>query len=253
MEATSSFVLGVLKAAFVVTPVTIDTTASYQYSPNMSQVEACQRAEDLAKTRALQKAFGQQFGTDSTMSCRETDKVSCDSIQNVYEETSGYVDSIISRKETVRDWSCTVDMTVKVKELRKPEPNVRPIEAQATLDRVVYTQADTAKLVVESVKRTAATVFVYDPVNDVVVKIYPSPKVVGNKYSYPDEALRVGISMEKIPARDQPYYLLILATNDTIGTLDRYRLHEFHNLHDNIPNGNVKYIRKSFYVSRSKI
>lgn len=253
MEATSSFVLGVMKAAFAVTPVTIDATATYQYSPNVSQVEACQRAEDLAKTRALQKAFGQQFGVDSTMSCRETDKHSCESIQNVYEETRGYVDSIVSRKETVRDWTCTVDVTVQVKELRKPEPNVRPIDAQVTLDRVVYTQSDTAKMVMESVKQTAGTVFIYDPVSDNVVKIWPNPNVVGNKYSYPNEALRVNISMSQIPARSEPYYLLVLATHQTLGTLDRYRLHDFYNLHDNIPNGNVKYIRKSFYVSRSKI
>jgi hypothetical protein len=141
-------------------------------------------------------------------------------------------------------------MTVKVKEFRKFE---KPIHAQARLDRVVYTHGDVAKMVVDTTTLGMVTVFSYDPVSDTATKIFPLPGVRGQLWTYKMQPMQVNIPANLFPVRDQPYNLLVLVSGGPLDTLNNYRLHEFHEMHDNIPYQDVTYIRKSFYVSRSKM
>jgi hypothetical protein len=250
MEATSSFVSMLVKAALTVSPVTIDTSATYQFNPSISQEEGCKRAEDKAKVQALRKVFGQDFGADSTMSCRETDQKRCDHIQNIYENTRGYIQSVERRVEKVKDWSCTVDLTVRVKEPKKRE---FPILFQAQMDRVVYTQSDNVKMTVISPTEGMVTVFKYDPVTDVATKVFPMPGVKGNLWTYPLTPLTVTVPASSFPERDAPYYMLVTVSSGPIKTVTNYRLHEYYEMMDNVPYQDVNIVRKSFYVSRSKM
>lgn len=250
MEATSSFVLSMLQAAFAVTPVTVDATATYQFNPSISQEEGCKRAEDKAKVQALQKVFGQDFGVDSSMSCRETDTKKCEHVQNVYENTRGYIESFTRRSEKVANWSCTVDITAQVSQ---PKPRRYPIDFQAQMDRVVYVQSDNVRMTVVSPTEGMVTVFKYDPVADVATKVFPLPGVKGNLWTYPLQPLTVSMPASSFQEREAPYYLLVTVSGGPLNTVSNYRLHEYYKMVDNQPYQDVNIVRKSFYVSRSKL
>lgn len=250
MEATSSLVLGLMKAAFAVTPVTVDATATYQFNPSISQEEGCKRAEDRAKVQALQKVFGQDFGSDSSMSCRETDAKRCEQVQNVYENTRGYILSVDKRTEKVKDWSCTVDVTVKVQE---PKKRQYAIQFQAQMDRVVYTHQDQINMTVVSPTEGMVTVFKYDPITDTATKVFPLPGVKGNLWTYPLQPLTVSVPASSFQDREAPYYMLVTVSGGPLNTVSNYRLHEYYNMVDNLPYNDVNIVRKSFYVSRSKM
>lgn len=241
----------VLSAAFATNPVVVTSTATYQFNPSMSQEEGCKRAEEKAKADALEKVLGQEFGSDSTMSCRETDKMKCESIKNTYENTRGFIESIRSRKEKVEGWSCTVTIDAAVKPIKRPTST---LQAQATLDRVVYTNQDKMNVHITTSDNGYATVFVYDPVEDRMVSVFPYADMRNiSGFAYKTRPLDVAVSMKPLQPRDQPYYLFIVLAGAPVDTMDQYRLHEFYQMWDNQPYANMAYVRKSFYVSRSKL
>jgi hypothetical protein len=250
MDLATSFVYNVLKVAVATTPVHVDATATYQFNPSMSQEEACKRAEDKAKTQALQKVLGQDFGSDSTMSCRESDTYKCESVKNMYENTRGYIRSITSRNEKVNGWNCTVDISVKVQEFKKRTPT---IQSQATLDRVVYTAQDTINLNVSTTDKGYVIVYKYDPIDNQVTKIFPNENTKTSTWTYSNRPLKVTIPANSFPEREVPYYMFVTVAGGITPTLSNYRLHEFYDMWDNQPYDDITFIRKSFYVSRSKL
>lgn len=249
MEQTFTHML--LSAVFATSPTYVSTTATYQFNPSISQEEGCKRAEEKAKVVALQKVFGQEFGADSTMSCRESDTHKCDSITNTYENTRGYIREIKSRTERVNGWSCTVDMGVTVMPIKKSKST---LHADAKLDRVVYTNYDTVNLNVTTSDKGFTTVFLYDPVADRMKQVFPYPDMRGRSaYAYNTRPLDVAISAKELQERDQPYYMFVVLAGGPINMMSEYRLHDFYQMWDNQPYHDIAYVRKSFYVSRSKL
>jgi len=248
MEIASSL----LQAAFATlaaTTVTVTDTDSYQFNPSMSQVEGCKRAEEKTKVRLIQKVYGQDFGSDSTMTCRETDKHQCSSLTNMYENSRGYIQAIKSRTEKVEGWTCTVSITAEVNVIKKTKSN---IDASAQLDRVVYLPTDAADITVKTNTKGLVSVFQYDPVEDVVTKVFPAGRG-GRTWTYFDRPLNVRVSLQGLQERDMPYYFFITVTDVPIDMLDQYRLHNFYQMWDNQPNKDKSLVRKSFNIARSKL
>lgn len=253
MDNTSNFFSLLLQAAFATSPVAVSTSATYQFSPSISQEEGCKRAEERAKTVALQKVFGQDFGADSTMSCRETDKHACNSITNTYENTRGYIESITNRSEKVDGWNCTVSLTASIREPRKYKTD---LEVQATLNRVVYTNDDVISINVASNKSGAVTIYKYDPVSDIAEKIFPPPpnqRWNGAYNVHNNNPLVYRMRADAISPRDEPYYLFVMVTGGSMQPMSKYRLHEMYRMWDNLATEEAALVRKSFYVSRSKL
>lgn len=230
------------------TSVIISDTASYQFNPSMSQMEGCKRAEERAKVKMLNKVYGQDFGADSSMSCRETDKQRCDSTINTYESTRGYIKSIISRAEKVEGWTCTVELKAEVQTIKKTKSS---IDASAQLDRVVYLPSDTANVSVKTNSQGLVSVFKYDPIENVVTKVFPTGQPE-RTWTYFDRPLdvKIPLSMEE---RDTPYFLFVAVTDVPINMRDQYRLQDFYEMWDNQPNNNKYLVRKSFNIARSKL
>ena len=241
----------IVQAAFLAlgsTSVTVSDSASYQFNPSMSQVEGCKRAEEKTKVKLVQKVYGQDFGSDSTLSCRETDKHSCSSLTNTYENTRGYIRSIRARTEKVEGWTCTVSMTAEVQTIKKTQSN---IDASAQLDRSVYLPTDTADVTVKTNSKGLVSVFRYDPVEDVVTKVFPTGRSE-RTWTFFDRPLQVRIPVNA-DERDMPYYLFVTVTDVPVNMRDQYRLHDFYEMWDNQPNKDKYLVRKSFNVARSKL
>lgn len=247
MDILSTFV----QTAFVAlnsTAVTVSDTASYQFNPSMSQVEGCKRAEEKTKIKLVEKVYGQDFGSDSTLMCRETDTQKCDSITNTYENTRGYIKAIRSRTEKVEGWTCTVSMTAEVQTIKKTRSS---IDASAQLDRVVYLPTDTVDVIVKTNSQGLVSVFRYDPVEDVVTKVFPTGRSE-RTWTYFDRPLNVRVPVNAAE-RDAPYFLFVTVTDVPVNMRDQYRLHDFYEMWDNQPNKDKYLVRKSFNVARSKL
>ena len=241
-----------VQAAFVAlgsTSVTVSDSASYQFNPSMSQVEGCKRAEERTKVKLIQKVYGQDFGSDSTMSCRETDQHRCESLTNTYENSRGYIKSINSRTEKVEGWTCTVSMSADVQVIKKTKSS---IDASAQLNRVVYLPTDVAEVTVKTNSSGLVSVFKYDPVSDITTKVFPTGQSE-RTWVYFDHPLQVRVPMNSMEERDMPYYLFVTVTDVPVNMRDQYRLHDFYEMWDNQPNKDKYLVRKSFNIARSKL
>lgn len=247
MDITSTFV----QAAFVAlgsTSITVSDVATYQFNPSMSQIEGCKRAEEKVKTKLVQKVYGQDFGSDSTLMCRETDKQRCESVTNTYENTRGYIKSIHSRTEKVEGWNCTVSMTAEVQTIKKTQSS---IQASAQLDRVVYLPNDTAEVTIKTNTKGLVSIFKYDPLEDVVTKVFPTGRSE-RTWTFFDSPLQVRVPLN-VAERDTPYFLFVAVTDVPVNMMNQYRLHNFYEMWDNQPNKDKYLVRKSFNIAGSKL
>lgn len=241
----------IVQAAFIAlgsTSVTVSDTAAYQFNPSMSQVEGCKRAEEKAKVKLVQKVYGQDFGADSMLSCRETDKHQCSSLTNTYESSRGYIKAIKSRTEKVEGWTCTVSLTAEVEVIKKTQSR---IDASAQLDRVVYLPTDTADVLVKTNSSGLVSIFRYDPIENIMTKVFPTGRSE-RTWTYFDRPLQVRIPLN-VQEREAPYYLFVAVTDVPIDMRDQYRLHDFYEMWDNQPNRDKYLVRKSFNIAGSKL
>lgn len=247
MDISSTLV----QAAFVAfgsTSITVTDSATYQFNPSMSQVEGCKRAEEKVKTKLVQKVYGQDFGSDSTLMCRETDKQQCESLTNTYESSRGYIKAIRSQSEKVEGWNCTVNMTAEVQVIKKTQSS---IDATAQLDRLVYLPTEAAEVTVKTNTKGLVSIFKYDPVEDVMTKVFPTGRSE-RTWTFFDQPLRVRVPLNE-SERDAPYFLFVAVTDVPINMMNQYRLHHFYEMWDNQPNKDKYLVRKSFNVARSKL
>ena len=248
MDYTQHFVDLMLSAAFATTQV-VSGSATYPINPSISQEETCKRAEERAKVTIIQKTYGQEFGSDSSLSCRETDSVRCDMVTNTYENSRGYIKSIKDRTAKFDGTSCKVDITAEVNQLKQPKTT---LDASVQLDRPLYVPTDKAKLTVKTNESGLVSVFIYDPVEDVVTKVFPN----GNArtwWTHADAPLTAEIPMGILRERETPYYFIVTVTQSPVRTMDQYRLHNFYEMWDNSQNRDKRLVRKSFLVARSKL
>ena len=245
----SQHLVDLLFAATITTSQVLSGTGMYQFSPSMSQEEACKRAEERAKVQIIQKAYGQDFGSDSSMSCRETDQMRCDVVTNTYENSRGYIKKVKERAAKVDGWACKVEVTAEVQELK---PNKSWLDASLQLDRPLYVPTDKAELTVKTNDKGLVSVFIYDPVDDVVTKVFPNGEA-RKWWTYNDVPLKTSIPLTGLAERDTPYYFLVTVTDVPVRLMDQYRLHNFYEMWDNLQNKDKRLVRKSFLVARSKL
>lgn len=253
MDPLQSFVSTVVSAAlsFNGAPTTTSATASYQFSPSISQEEACKRAEDRAKVGALYKLTGQEMHASTAMMCRESGQHSCESIISTYESTRAVIESFKKDREHVSNWTCTVDVTVKVMPIKQDHPTW--MEAKATMDRGFYTPDEMAYVTVQTNDRGFVSVFKFDPVTDNVVRVFPTDNPYGNtqRWVYKDKPLSIPVSLRGYDTRKFPHFLIVTVSQGPLTSMDSYSLHKFYKMWDNHPIKDKVLIRTSFYV-RSK-
>lgn len=250
MDPVREFVGTLLSASMSLAnaPATITATASYQFSPSMSQAEACKRAEERAKVNALYSKLGQEVHASTTSVCQDNGQYSCQSMISNYESTRGVIQSFKRTKESVSGWTCTVSVEVKATEVKPTQQTW--LQATAKLDRGIYQSNDVAKLAVSTNDKGFVTVFSYNPTTDDVTLIYPSEAPNIPRWTYRGQPLTVNIPMEPYDGAGPQLFFVSVSTGPLMA-LDSYKLHNFYKMWDNHPIKDKVLVRTSFNV-RSK-
>jgi len=111
----------------------VQVTDEYSYGGDVSQNEACRRAEERAKSKAIASVLGEVVSSEEQMLCRSTNGKTddtCEFNQMSWSVIEGDIGSVkdIKRAEAVprgpNVWSCVLTLEVDVVvPTRKPDPN----------------------------------------------------------------------------------------------------------------------------------
>jgi hypothetical protein len=227
-----------------------EATGAYQYSPQMSQVEACKRAEEKAKLAIIHKAIGHEFTSDKISSCTETNNDhSCKFYDTSYESSKGYIKSVIDRQETVKDWTCTVSVKATV---GKTEYKINPdFDIDVDLTTTVYKQTDVLNLTITPNALGYLYVYVYTPSDNTVKRIFP------NQFQRPvalrDKPIRINASeypMKIANNKDsEERYVFAFMSGMFFAPLDQYQLQSFYDMWDNI-RARKRLVKRGFVITR---
>lgn len=245
-----SIVSTALSAALRLNDGSFEATGVYQYSPQISQVEACKRAEEKAKLAIIHKAIGHEFTSDKISSCSESnDDQSCKYYDTSYESSKGYIRSVIDRQESVKDWTCTV--TVKATVGKAETLNDPRFDFSVDFTETLVKQNDILNITITPNALGYLYVFVYNPSDNTVKRIFP------NEYQRP-----VALSGKPIRINASEYPLKLPNTKDSeeryvfamlvgyhMKTLDTYQLQSFYDMWDNI-RARKRLVKRGFVITR---
>lgn len=234
----------------------IDTqTASYPFTPHISQVDACKQAENKAKTLILEKVSGQTFSSDASSFCKErNNQYTCTYTNITTESARGVITEIIDRKETVKDWQCTVKLTARVSKQSDIDPNY---DVYVQMQQLVYMDNDQFRFGVYPNAGGALTIFRLED-NNRLVKLWPmtdqqyrhsllSPR---HKAVFPYDFGRLPVP-KYVPGTDNAGMLFVAYTAKTVNFLDSYELSYFYKVWDSMK-FQKRLVRKGFIVTRSE-
>lgn len=222
-------------------------TASHQFSPSVSQVEACNIAEEKAKIKILQTTIGEDFFADVGNICGEKSDLECNTYSNTFQTTRGYFAQVSRKSEKVENWVCTVNVTGEVKQPNHKYNSL--FDMQAKLNRFVYTNNDTVSLTVEANAMGIVNVFYYDPKEDIITKVFPietSKRIT----VFQDDPLRINFPVKFTQDKEAPQVLFVTMTDGPVPFMNNYKLNAFYQMWDRLPYKNRSLVRKSFIISR---
>jgi len=250
--------LSVASTAFNAPMITTETqTASFPFTPHISQVEACKQAENKAKSLMLERTVGQLFTTDSSQTCKEVNnKHSCKNYNISLESVRGEVVEIVGRKEKVQNWQCEVTLTAKVS--RKQEPMDPNYDIHIKMRQLVYMEKDTLRFSVETNSNGALTIFRLDPNNNTLTKIWPLTEYQRRnnlltpwmRMEFPNDFARLPVQ-PYVEGQDNATMLFVAYTSQQAHFLDNYELTYFYKLWDNLKY-EKRLLKKGYIVTRSE-
>lgn len=229
-------------------------SATYPFTPHISQVEACKQAENKAKTSILEKVSGQTFSSDASSYCKErNNQYTCTHTNITTESARGVITEIVDRQEKVKDWQCTVTLTAKVSKQTDIDPNY---DMYVQMHQLVYMDNDQFRVAVFPNAGGALTIFRLE--NGRLVKLWPhtdqqyrhsilSPR---HKAVFPYDFGRLPVP-KYVQGTDNSSLLFFAYTAKTVNFLDSYELSYFYKLWDSIK-FQKRLVRKGFIVTRSE-
>lgn len=249
--------MSVLTSPFNTAAIATETqTASFPFTPHISQVEACKQAENKAKALILEKTVGQLFTTDTSQTCKETNnQLSCKTYNVSLESVRGEVVEIVDRKEKVQNWQCDVTLTAKVSKKQEPmDPNY---DINVKMRQLVYMEKDTLRFSVDSNSHGALTIFRLDP-NNKLTKIWPLTDYQRRnnlltpwmRMDFPNDFARLPVQ-PYVEGQDNATMLFIAYTSQQAHFLDNYELTYFYKLWDNLKY-EKRLLKKGYIVTRSE-
>ena len=227
-------------------------TEQYQFSPAMSQLEACRRAEDKAKNAILVKALGTNLSSERAATCVEqSNNRSCQYYDETFEDTRGYIKDIKDRKHSVEGWTCTATVTATVGSISK----VNPQFDMAVNMRRIYQSGEKLSFDVQTNANADLYVFSYDPVKGTMDKVFPS-RFENDRYLYRNEVrtipnprnYRHTIPLIATRDNDDRYYIFV-ATKERVDFLDTYAVNDFYNMWNRV-GSEKRLVKKGIVIVR---
>jgi hypothetical protein len=250
MDPISTIASTAISVALRMNDGSFEATGTYQYSPQISQVEACKRAEEKAKLAIIHKAVGHEFTSDKISSCSEsTNDHSCKFYDTSYESSKGYIKSMIDRQETVKDWTCSVKVKATV---GKTDYVVNPeFDLAIEFPNTLFKTTDTLSFTLTPNAQGYLYVYVYTPSENTVKRIFPGqyqrPFVMNNK--------QIKINATEYPLKlastkdSEERYVFAFISGMFLSPLDQYQLQSFYEMWDNI-RARKRMVKRGFVITR---
>ena len=140
-------------AAFYAAPLyanasikSVDTLGEYIFGPQVSQAEACKRAEARAREQAIRRTFGEVYFSEQSLGCSEKTNSECEYARVSVSHLNGYILDFKDRKERVSDQGglrvCRVSGLAVLDTSKRSDP---ALFFDITLNRHVYGHGDELK------------------------------------------------------------------------------------------------------------
>ena len=228
---------------------------SYVIHEEISEAQACAKAEARAKLDAIQKFNGEYIASDTFMSCRENgEDIECPMHTFTWSMLDGLISSVrnktvIATENLKEERVCKVVLEARVStRAEAPDPG---FDLEVTLTPTVLREGDPLSIAVEPTTRMFLNNFVEDYTHTLTTSfpnrfesngpvstrhLIPSTTKYTIRSSYP-----TGLS-----GNDTQEVVHVLATPDRLSLLETYSIETFNLKLLEIPNNQKRYIRKGY-------
>jgi hypothetical protein len=240
-----------LYADTVVAQVAVAVSGEYIFGPDVSEAEACRRAEDRAKEAAVRKANGESFFSESMIDCHESDGNDCRYSRTTISHLNGFLLALEETRTQVWDKPpMRVCRVTGVANVDKKSVSGK-LYFRASLNRSVFQTGDEVRFTLEIPVTSFLAIFSQTgPTTEKFIRIYPNRHEQGNpvvgKFILPTPGSgyrlvastnRLTTRIEKRQSDNQPLitrstlvdsvvwqteYLYLIATEERVHWLEQY-------------------------------
>ena len=212
----------------------VEAEAEYKHDGKISQVEACNLAEQRAKDNAIKKALGLEVSLQETQKCSEVDgEFNCEQNQISILSLNGNITEfrILDKKtgldEENKRYYCQIKIKANVEESIKRNSE---FQLDVKLNLVNFRDTENLNMEILSNKDMFLTVYVYFPYEKgfQVQKLFPNSreknnKISSGKFKLPTEGTQYTVDFPKNTKKARvDEHLIFIATVKNIDWLDKY-------------------------------
>jgi hypothetical protein len=248
----------------------VPATYTYNFGPEVSQKEACQKAERGAKEKALKSIAGEKIWSEDTMVCSEPEGAAdCSFNRFTWSMIDGLIKATRNKRETVGSGTgdykkCTVTLEVDIGVAEgRSDPS---LDLQVKLNRRTFRDGEALKIKLNPTQAIYISVFLYSPYTDSekrVSRIFPNTydkkQLFQKAGTVPTQegSQRYNILVEfpgelKRKKKVVDEYLMVLGTKHPVKLREEYSLEEFNARLLEIPRQDRRIIRRGYNVVRKK-
>lgn len=246
----------------------VQARGEYSFGPEVSEEQACQRAERRAKDQALKTAQGERLSSDDMLVCKEKDsQADCEINRFTWSSINGLIAGLrhIKRENVVLKSpyrTCIVTLEANI-EMAKGTPDPG-FDLSVQLNEKLFRDGDIMRLMITPSQPMYINVFQwlpYERTERQIMRIFPNvmdrdnrfvtqapiPSVQGAK----NYDMVVGFPQGRhLPDRLVDEYLMIVATVRDISFRDDYTLEEFNKRLLEIPRAQSRLIKRAYMIAK---
>ncbi len=248
----------------------ISSQGTYLFGPEMSENDACQKAERRAKEKALKEVTGEKISSEDNMVCSEMkDNAECSlnrftwsTIDGLIRKTRNKEVNIVSSVGGYKECRVSMDVDVGVG-TGAPDPG---FDISVRLNRSTFRDGESLRISLSPTQPMYVSIFQYLPYDKAerqVTRIFPNifdeaslfdkPGTVPTPEGSRKYDMRIGFPKGLNQARDLvDEYLMVVGTRNSITFRDTYSLEEFNSILLEIPLRDRRIERKAYNVVRPK-
>ncbi len=242
----------------------------YNFGPEKSEREACQKAERRAKEKALKSVTGEKISSEDNLVCSEMkDAAECSLNRFTWSTIDGLIKGTRNKKvETLPGISgyrkCRVSLEVNVGVAEgRPDPG---FDLQVKINRPTFRHGEPLELSLSPSQPMHISVFQYLPymkAEKQVTRIFPNPYdknpffqkkgTIPTREGSQQYDMTVGFPEDIKNRKDLvDEYLMVLGTRKPINFRGEYSLEEFNARLLEIPRQNRRIVRRAYNVVRPR-
>ena len=241
---------------------------SYAFGPEMSEAEACERAKQRAREKALLKIAGERLSSQDLLSCsdRQEDKA-CIMHRHTWSMVDGKIKSERNLKKSTVDLSdgirrCVVKLEVDVvRGFGEPDPS---FDIGVSLNQIIFQEGQEMSLRLEPTKNMYVSIFQwshYENEHSQVSRIFPNQFDLNNhfgvgftvptKEGMRDYVLRLTFpNAQKVKDNFVDEFLMVIGTKDDVPFREQYSIDEFQSILLEMPRSEFRQVKKAYTIIR---